>query len=262
MLDKKELLNRCANNEEKMLLSRVLDNIQKVQKTNQPVTMGFCSPYELNLIFSVVKQFTEISVVANGGYDEAERRKVIVYPKHMLPEQLNFQITYLLIEGYFDSRTITHRDCLGALVGLGLKRDKIGDIIVSDGFVQIIVDKAISDYIIANLDKIGKVKVKVREISKEELLLAEPKVKVINAVVASMRLDAVCAAGYGTSRSKVVREIKSGRVNVNWQLITDPSMNVKEGDMLSIRGRGRVKIVEVKGYTKRGRISLLLHKYV
>ena len=262
MLNIKEILNRCANDEEKILLSRAVDAAKKVQKTKRPVLMDFYDPYSLNLVFSVIKKFTEISVIANGGYDEAERCRVVVYPKHMLAEQLDCEIAYLSISCNFGKSDLTHKDCLGALIGLGLKREKLGDIIITDENIQIIVDESISDYIVANLNKIGKTKVKADKISKEDLLLSEPKVKIINAVVASMRLDAVGSAGYGTSRSKIAKEIKSGRVSVNWQLVTDISMNIKEGDMLSVRGRGRVRIVEIRGRTKKGRISLILHKYL
>ena len=86
--------------------------------------------------------------------------------------------------------------------------------------------------------------------------------KVINATVADLRLDAVAAAGYGVSRSRMADEIKSLNVKVNWQEAKKAAQPVKEGDVLSFRGRGRVEVAEIRGTTKKGRISITLKRYI
>ena len=260
-LENKQIWTKYTGTAEKKLLTRVVDQAEKVLKNHQPVLTDFYDPYHCELIFTVIKGIVGLKTVADGGYAEAERCRVLIFPEYMLPEQLDFKLTFLVVTGKFKMSPVNHRDYLGSLIGLGLKRAKLGDVIVSDQGAQIVVDTGVAQYIVAHLTKVGRVGVAVQEITREQLALPSPKIKIINTVVASMRLDAVSAAGYGTSRSKLVREINAGRLNLNWCLCNNPSALVQEGDMLSLRGRGRVKVAEIKGNTKKGRVSLVLHKY-
>ncbi|MBM7855244.1 photosystem II S4 domain protein [Desulfohalotomaculum tongense] len=262
LIDREKLLNSYAGTEERALLARAIDLAEKVLKNHRPLVTDFYDPYHTGLVFSLLNPISDIEITADGGYPDAERTRVIIYPDYMLPEQLDSQLAFLVVEGNCKMAGVTHRDYLGSLTGLGLKRDRLGDIIVGEKGAQLVVDAGVAPYIRANLTKVGRVKVNVREITREQLQLPAPKIKVINATVASMRLDAVAAAGYGTSRSKLVREIKAERLNINWCPCSNPSAPVKEGDMLSLRGRGRVKVAAVKGSTKKGRIALVLHKYL
>ena len=100
------------------------------------------------------------------------------------------------------------------------------------------------------------------EIAKEDLLQKEEKVKIISATVADLRLDAVAAAGYGVSRSRMADEIKGLNVKVNWKEVKKPAQAVEMGDVISFRGRGRVEIDEIRGTTKKGRISVTLKRYI
>ncbi|MBO8136656.1 MAG: photosystem II S4 domain protein [Desulfotomaculum sp.] len=248
--------------EDKALLARAADLAEYVLKTHQPAVTDFYDPYHTGLVFSVLQTVPEIKFFSDGGYPDAERTRVVIFPDYMMPEQVDSQLAFLVAEGSFKMSKVTHRDYLGSLTGLGLKREKLGDIIVNETGAQLIVDAAVAPYIKSNLTKVGRVHVQVREIGREQLEIPEPKVKIINTTVASMRLDAVAAAGYGASRSKVVREIKSERLSLNWIPCSNPSALVQEGDMLSLRGRGRVKVVEVKGTTKKGRTALVLYRYI
>ncbi|MTI81362.1 MAG: photosystem II S4 domain protein [Firmicutes bacterium] len=262
LIDRDKILNSFSSTEERILLARAIDLAEVVLKTHQPAVTDFYDPYHTGLVFSVIKPVSDLEVIADGGYPEAERARVLIYPEYMLSEQVDPQLSYLLVEGNFKMAKVSHRDFLGSLMGLGLKRDKLGDIIVNQDGAQLIVDAVIAPFIRANLTKIGKVNVDVKEISRQQLIIPQPRIKVINTTVASMRLDAIAAAGYGTSRSKVAREIKAERLNLNWCPCSNPAAQIDEGDMLSFRGRGRVKVKEIKGSTKKGRTYLVLHKYI
>src|SRR5690606_27247364 len=96
----------------------------------------------------------------------------------------------------------------------------------------------------------------------EELLPTLPKVKEIKTTVASLRLDAVASAGFGLSRSKLAPAVRANQLKLNWQSVTSPSATIKEGDVISLAGRGRVEVAEVRGESKKGRIQLLLKKRV
>lgn len=260
-LDKKQLLTPY-HGEKKALLARVLDLVEIVLKSHQPKVTVFYDQYHAGLVQSFLKNIPDIAVIADGGYSEAERSRLVIFPDYLLPEQVDANLAFLKLSGQFKLATVSHRDYLGSLMGLGLKREKIGDIIVCGEGAYIIVDADIAPYIQANLHKIGKVPVEVEQISSEQLQLPTPNIKVINTTVASLRVDAVAAAGYGLSRSKIVPEIRAEKLSINWCPCSNPAATVQEGDMLSLRGRGRVKVAAVKGNTKKGRVALELHKYI
>jgi RNA-binding protein YlmH len=157
---------------------------------------------------------------------------------------------------------LTHRDYLGALMGLGIKREKIGDILVSEETCSIIVLNEIADYIFYNLDKVGNTRIKTVITDVDELVSREPKLKEISATVASLRLDCIASAGFGISRSKMVDFIKGEKVNLNWDGVSNPTKQVKAGDTISMRGMGRLVLDSVGGTTKKDRIKVVLKKYI
>lgn len=150
---------------------------------------------------------------------------------------------------------------MGSILGTGLKRGKIGDILVQESGCQVIVAAEVADYLLSNWSQVGKVPITLKEIDEEQLAVEPERIKEIKGTVASLRLDAVAAEGFGTSRSKMVREIKAERVKVNWKPVSNPALSISQGDVLSIRGRGRVVVSEVGGTTRKGRTSIVLHRY-
>ncbi|WP_031513480.1 photosystem II S4 domain protein [Desulfofalx alkaliphila] len=262
VIDRERILNRYAGAEEKTLLARVMDMAENVLKNHQPAVTDFYDPYHTGLVRSAINPIADLETYVDGGYPEAERCRVVIYPDYLPVEEVDAKLAFLSVEGNFKLAKVNHRDYLGSLMGLGLKREKIGDLIVDERGAQLVVDADVASYIRASLCKVGRVGVTVKEITRRQLQLPQAKIKIINATVASMRLDAVAAAGYGTSRSKLLREIQAERLNLNWATCSNPAAPVKEGDMLSMRGRGRVKVAELKGNTKKGRISLVLHRYL
>jgi photosystem II S4 domain protein len=248
--------------QEKTIIARIIDLAESVLKNHQREVTDFYDPYHTGLVFSMVKRMPNLAVLADGGYPDAERSRVVIYPDYLLPEQVEANLAFLSVKGNFKMVAVTHRDYLGSLMGLGLKREKLGDIIVHEAGADLIVDADVASYIRANLTKIGRVKVEIADISRSKLQLPEANIKTTKTTVASLRLDAIAAAGYGTSRSKLVREISAERLSLNWCTCSNPAATVKEGDMLSIRGRGRVKVAEVGGNTKKGRVTVVLHKYI
>ncbi|ABO49254.1 RNA-binding S4 domain protein [Desulforamulus reducens MI-1] len=250
------------NPEEKAVLAKVLDSAETVLRNHRPLLTSFYDPYHTGLIASILERIQDIDFASYGGYDLSERVRTVIFPDYLEGEVFDYEITLLAVEGNFKMVKVNHRDFLGSLLGLGIKREMVGDLIVSDKGCQVMVAREIAPYLMANLTKVHKVRVEVREICPEELKLPELKVKEIKTTVASLRLDTVAAAGFGTSRSRIAREIQAERLNLNWHSCSDVAASVKSGDMLSIRGRGRVEIAEVKGNTKSGRISIVLKRYL
>ncbi len=260
-MNKKEILDRAASSEDRIVLARVIDKIESVVKTHSIEVTEFFDPYQQRIVSPVLSRVPDISFIWTGGFDSAERKRLILFPDYLEPEEIDPEIKYLEITGNLKFQNLSHRDFLGSLMGLGIKRDKLGDIIVTSEGCQVVADHYIADYIERNLTKVHRVGVKIREIAAHSLRLPEEEVKEVFATVASMRLDSVAAAGFGTSRTKMADEIYAEKVKVNWVVVNDCSHAVKEGDIISIRGRGRLEIDTVKGETKKGRVALNLKRF-
>jgi RNA-binding protein YlmH len=143
-------------------------------------------------------------------------------------------------------------------MGLGLQRKYLGDIIVHKDFAQLIAAEEVQDIIELKLEKVHEVPVEVEEISEDEIVKPIRHEKEILTTVASMRLDAVASSGFGDSRSKMSRMIKNDQVKLNWKIISDPAADVEIGDLISVRGRGRVKVEKDRGISNKGRKKLKL----
>ena len=159
-------------------------------------------------------------------------------------------------------RLLTHRDVLGSLMGLGIDRSKFGDVIVQQGGAQIMVDESVADFVIQNFTKIAMVSVSVEAIELSDIAPKEEKIKEVRTTVASLRLDAVASSGFSVSRTKLVSAINAGLLQVNWQPAKGASQEVKEGDVISMRGRGRMKVEAITGTSRKGRIGVYLKRFM
>jgi photosystem II S4 domain protein len=256
-----ELLGHLRGEAEQSLGRHILDLARQSWNTNRPQITDFYDPYERQVAQSVLGSVPEVALLYQGGYKKAERARFVLYPQFYLTETIPSSIRVLEAKGNFTFQTVKHGDYLGSILGLGLKRGKIGDILVLDHGCQAIVAAEAADYILSQWTQVHKVPISVREIDEQQLAVEPERIKEIRATVASLRLDAVAAEGYGTSRSKIVREIKGERLKLNWKPVINPSLSISQGDVLSMRGRGRVVVSEVGGTTRKGRINIVLHRY-
>jgi len=148
------------------------------------------------------------------------------------------------------------------MLGTGIVREKVGDIIVlGERGAQAIVVPELADFLCANLLQVRSVPVKTSPIPLTELKVRPPQKKEINTVEASLRLDAIASAGFGVSRSKMAEAISAGDVRVNWKDISQSSYNVKTGDLISFRGKGRLEVGEVT-VTKKERYRVHLTRFI
>lgn len=248
--------------EDKQLISRAEDLLDMAQRQYTCKHSGFLSPHERIVLQRNLKAPRDIKTDYFGGYDEAERSVLLCYPDDFELSDFGIPpITSLLIEGK-DLERLNHRDYLGSLLGLGLKREKIGDILSDGKRCYIFVLEEIAPYILLNLSKIGSAGIQLKQISLDEVKVPEKKTQAIEGTVSSLRLDNVLSLALNTSRSKAVEYLRSGRVMLNWEPEENVSKTLKEGDMLSIRGFGRVKLTAVGGKTRKDRTHISLAKYV
>lgn len=259
MLPREDLLKGVENRD---TIARVIDQAEKAIKTWEVVTSDFLSPPELAEVERSFSRLTEIQLIAWGGYPQAERQRVSIARSELPLNSSQVELAALDIAGNFLFDPATHRDFLGALLGTGIVRDKVGDIIVlGERGAQAIVIPELVDFLQTSLNQVRSVPVKVEPIPFEELKIREPKKKEITTVEASMRLDAIASAGFGVSRSKMAEMISAGDVRVNWKETTSTSYSVKSGDLIAIRGKGRVEVGEVM-VTKKDRYRVQLTRFV
>ena len=256
-----ELLGHLRGEEEQSLGRHILDLARRAWDTNRPQTTDFYDPYQRQVAQSVLGGMPEVGVLHQGGYKKAERARLILYPQFYLMETIPSPLRVIEAKGNFSFQDVSHGDYLGSILNIGLKRDKIGDLLVVEDGCQAIVAAEVADYVLSNWAQVHRVPITVREIDQEQLAVEPERIKEIRATVASLRLDAVAAEGYGTSRSKIVREIKGERIKLNWKPVSNPALSISEGDVLSMRGRGRVIVSEVGGTTRKGRTNIVLHRY-
>jgi photosystem II S4 domain protein len=258
MLPREELLKSVTNREE---VSRVIDKAETAIKTWEVVLTDFFAPPVLAEVQIIFSKLTEIQILAWGGYPQAERQRMGIARADLPLERSQIELAVLDIAGNFLFDSATHRDFLGAILGTGIVRDKIGDILVlGERGAQAIVIPEMVDFLSMSLTQVRSVPVKTQQIDQSEIKVRPPSKKEITTVEASLRLDAIASAGFGISRSKMVDSIASGDVKVNWQEITQASHNIKAGDLIAVRGKGRLEIGEV-AVTKKQRYRVNLVRY-
>ncbi|MEM7772720.1 MAG: photosystem II S4 domain protein [Cyanobacteria bacterium P01_A01_bin.37] len=259
MLSKDELLRSVENRESS---SRIIDQANQAIRIWDVVLTDFLSPPELVDAQQMFSRLTEIHCMDWGGYPQAERKRLaIARPELPLdPEQV--EVVALSIAGNFLFDSATHRDFLGAMLGTGIVREKLGDIIVlGERGAQAVVVPEMAEFLEMSLTQVRSVPVKTRRIDLSELRIREPKKKEMTTVEASLRLDAIASFGFGMSRSKMADLISGGDVRVNWKETTQPSRNLDSGDLVAIRGKGRLEIGDI-ATTKKGRYRIELVRYV
>lgn len=261
MLDKEKLLSHLHREEERLLGDFILDKIEKVIERKSTEQTNFLNPHQQKIALGLVKQINDINYLTEGGYKKAERKRIVVFPEYLFPDHVESTIEVIKVDGNFNFKNLSHKDFLGAILGLGIKREMVGDVLVLDDFAQIIIAKEILEFVNLNFKKVNEVPVEIKKIDQEDIVIPTKNTKDIPTTVASMRLDAVASAGFGDSRSKISRDIENNRVKLNYKIVTDPASDVKLGDLISIRNRGRVEVYEKRGLSNRGRIKLLLKRY-
>ena len=259
MLPREEILKGVENRD---TIARVIDRAEQAIKTWEVVLTDFMSPPELAELQRVFSRLTEVQIVAWGGYEQAERQRVAIARSEMPLEREQVELVPLEIAGNFLFDTATHRDFLGAMLGAGIVREKTGDVIVlGERGAQAIASPEIAEFLEMSLQQVRSVPVKTQRIDLSELRIREPKKKESTTVEASLRLDAIASAGFGMSRSKMSDLIDGGDVRVNWKDVTQTSYQVKSGDLIAIRGKGRLEVGEIM-VTKKERYRVQLTRYM
>ena len=242
-------------NQHDLLLNRMLDLADKAVKTGYAASR-FLTPAEAQSVAAYFK-YRQVGISFDGGFESAERTRAVFFNPDWGECDHTELFTALRIE-HRPQDAPGHRDILGAIMALGIERDTVGDIVCADGYATLVCLPEMGDYIVKNLSKAGRVGINVTEISLYELPVTQEELKEKTDTVASLRLDAVMCAAFGLSRTKASELIASGRVSLDHQQCLQPSKDLREGALLSIRGMGRARLLEVGGTSRKGRIFVRL----
>jgi len=240
-------------------IDRVLD--WKVQVENQFIiyVTEFLNPREREIVRYVIgEQNAEIDVSFFGGVDKAERQRAVIAPYFIPIETEHFELVGL--EATYPSKfiTLTHRDVLGAFTSLGIDRKMVGDIFVHPDRIHLITTETFKDYIVQQLTNIKSTSVSFHELPLSSIEKIEAQWKKQNYTVSSLRLDVVVRTVYHLSRKNASRLIEAERVHLNYRLETNPATTLEIGDLLSVRGYGRCKLIDHRGKTRKDKIRLLV----
>lgn len=261
-MDRSNIEKIARTPEDKVLLAKVWDKINAGMRKNIPASSCFLSPRELEMTRYLFGQ--QDGLYTFGGYSDAERQMLIYLPDYLDDCELTGDDSPLvcLRADFYEGDTLTHRDFLGALIGAGIARETVGDICVSSEHCLFFVTKEIAPYILQNLIGAGRTKLRLTQIPLAGLSVPEPETKEIRDTLASLRLDSVISSGFRIGRSEASQCVTAGKASINGLPCEKPDKAVDAGDKISVRGLGKIKLRAVNGQTKKGRISIVIDRYV
>ncbi|MBD5150511.1 MAG: hypothetical protein HDT18_09140 [Oscillibacter sp.] len=256
------MITRTAQEpEDKLLLARIWDKYEQTERRSIPSATVFLSPREQGMAQAMLNAASIRSgYVFDGGYEEAER-KILIFLPDWAEEPAGDELVFLRA-AFHGEESLTHRDILGSLMGLGVTRERVGDILVSPHSADIIAMPSLRDFFLREWDQAGRVKLTVTEIERGELCVPQAQVKVIRDTVSSLRLDAVAATAFSMSRGRAAELIAAGKVNLDHVPCVKGDKPVTEGAVITARGFGKAKLVQVGGLSKKGRIGITVERYI
>lgn len=242
-------------------VERALELLTLVERKQTMRLTDFLDPRQVDIFQSLTSQVSDVTVTADGGYPEAERVRAILAPEYFAVTPEDFQLTLLQIKADQRFLKLEHRDVMGALLHIGLKREKFGDILIGEDGCQVVIASEIADFVRSQVTQIHRVPVELTELSWDQIIFSEQKLVEKRITVASPRADAVVGEVCNLSRAKALLPIRAGKLKINWKVVDDPSHPVEAGDMLSVAGFGRFRVLEVTGPTRSGRLWMRVGIY-
>jgi len=243
---------------DKSKLTYLVDKVKVAVKTYETVFTDFLTPEEAAVLGKIC-QGNFLKVEFLGGREECERVMGALFKEERYGD---FPIEVLKISGNFKFESLNHRDYLGTILSLGVKREKFGDINVFEDGAEIYIHSDICSYIGLNINKIKHTGVKTSVISIAEAREKIQKYNDFKVNVASLRLDSITAALLNLSRTSAVNLIKAGEVKLNFSINYNLNTKIKINDLISVKGYGRFKIDDILGFTKSDRLTLLAKKFL
>ena len=270
MKDRLEILEGYKNNEEKLFVAKILDKIRLSKTRNKIVNTDFLDMHQKKLCEEILNMLKERNYKFYLPCEELEKNMLIIYPDKyddiFMYNRFDYSKIVSLIRITLPNELTgkyTHKDYLSGIMKLGIKREKIGDILVFDDGADIVVNKEISEYLLENLAQL----IRFSKASLEEvdiLKIRKPKIEKeeIKMTVMSLRLDNLVSELVRKSRKETSEMLRNQRVLVNYNVENKNSKIIKEKDVIVIRGKGKYIIKNILGETKKGKIAIIVEHYI
>lgn len=266
-MTKTQLLAPYANNDAlRLCLARLLDCRDRSEARGQRTCTSFLTPEERSEAELLLSRLSPVKQVFFGGFSGAERQVCVFLPDWMDEDTLHTEedspLCALDVQLPAMAKTLTHRDYLGSLMALGLKRETCGDILCHAQGAQLLLLRDRLPILLSQWDKVAQYPLRLQEIPLAGLTAPVQNLAIVRDTVASLRLDSVVAAGFSLSRTRASELIAQGRVEKNHRVCDKTDAAVQEGDVFSCRGLGKFRLHSAGGQSRKGRIFLELHRFV
>ena len=264
-MNKTELLNKFSKDpEERIVLARALDQLDRAANRSIPCATQFLSPAQRAALEPLIAASGHPKHLFHGGFEGAERTVCVFLPDWQERSDWEAADELAAIQCAYPptGAELTHRDLLGGLMGIGLTREKVGDILVGEKSAQIVCLLDAAPIILSQFDQAGRYRLKLREIPLVELAPAPAEVKLIHDTVSTLRLDAVLSSGFSLARGKAADAVTGGRVSLNHRECVKPDRAVAQGDVITCRGLGKCVVKTVGGQSRKGRIIIEIERYL
>ncbi len=243
--------------DEKRLLARLEDLERGAECGNRPHFSRFLDPGECATFLQ--KMHPRVPYMLWGGYEDAERKMLGFFPDYIEPDASLFPLCALRL---LAPEALGHRTVLGSLMSLGIERNLLGDVAMEEAGPVVFACESISEYLSLHLNHAGRIPVTLTLAEPESLAILPRAWEPVCGTVASLRLDCVLGLLTGASRSTAESMVRHEQVSVNHVLCTKTSFLLSQGDVLSVRKFGRAEVLEILGETKKGRMRIVLKKYI
>ena len=245
------------DNEE--ILKRAEDLARRCEGRGVPTNTGFLTPAE-RYALEHDPALREANMVFHGGHEDAERTIAFFLPDWMEAEALDVSehIRAIRLTAAFGEPG--HRDYMGAILGMGVGREWVGDILVEGHEAITLCQPSVLRHLLS-IDKVGRCGVKAQEIGLDQIPVQERRTEERRFTVMSPRLDAVAAGLFHLSRTECARQIAMGTLSLNYAECMKPDAPVKEGDVLTLRGAGKGRISGIGGSSRKGRMFVTAELY-
>lgn len=243
--------------EEHPFIDQVLSWKDIIERTFERRVTDFLNPREQLIVTQLIGETNEdFTLRFFGGGSYTERQRAIIAPFYEKITLDDFELT--LLEAQFAEKfiTISHRDVMGAFLSLGIDRKKLGDIFVENGTLQIVTTNDMAPYVLTNLTTVKNANINLRTVPLTKLFDRKPDWHEINKTVSSLRIDAVLKEIYHLSRNDSAKYIAQNHVRVNFKIVDDAKFILETGDLISVRGRGRSKLISINGHTRKNRTRI------
>ncbi|USS92896.1 YlmH/Sll1252 family protein [Fructilactobacillus ixorae] len=240
---------------ERPFLHQASDWLVQARTEYRPILTGFLNERERYLVQTLVNREPDVHFAANGGYPEAEMQRGLLYPEYVTPAETDFEIGLVEIRYPVKFATLQHRQVLGALLGSGIERNVIGDLITDGKRWQVITQLTMMEYLERTVTEMGRTKVQLLPQPLTERLPVHDDGQVVHVTLPSLRLDVVIATLFRMSRAGAKALVAHGKVRLNWFTYDQPDYELAVHDLISVRGFGRIKFDEQSGVSKKGKIK-------